>query len=199
MWCIFQRIMILIWTIHIREDANSHKVIWCNYLPNNLCTTVERTSQIYSGLRSSFSSMHVYLVLVAQSGAVFGVGFARSLLSSRKLHWSPSEHWNTTLTPAIRKHRPCFNYLIPGVKVSKSEFLIYASLHHRLCCFDNRASISSDEFPCRAILIRIWVDQTSVLSIGFKFPRRHQVGSWSLVIKFHPISYRIPEHHHYEE
>ena len=29
----------------------------------------------------------------SEGGAVFGVGFARSFLSCRKLHWSPFEHW----------------------------------------------------------------------------------------------------------
>ena len=28
----------------------------------------------------------------SEGGAAFGVGFARSLLSCRKLHWSPLEH-----------------------------------------------------------------------------------------------------------
>ena len=63
-----------------------------------------------------------------------------------------------------RNHCSCFNSLISGVKVSQSEFLIYASLRHRFQFF-YRASISSDESPCRTIPIRFSVAQTRVFSI----------------------------------
>ena len=53
--------------IDIREDASSHKAIWCKYLSSSLCTAVERTSQIDSGSLGSSSSTHSYLfALVAQ-------------------------------------------------------------------------------------------------------------------------------------
>ena len=60
-----------------------------------------------------------------------------TLVSSRTLSFcSPLvtfslSSFNTTLTPAIRNHCSCFNSIISRVSVSKSEFLIYASLHHR--------------------------------------------------------------------
>ena len=47
-------IPILFHRFDIREDANSHKVIWCKYLSSNLCTAVERASQMDSGLWGSF-------------------------------------------------------------------------------------------------------------------------------------------------
>ena len=39
-----------------REDANSHKVIWCKYLSRSFCTAVDWTSQTDSGLWRSFFS-----------------------------------------------------------------------------------------------------------------------------------------------
>ena len=64
---------------HSRRCHN-HKGIWCRNLWSNLCTAVERTSQMDSGLRGSFSSMHFYLlVLVVQRVVRFVVSvFARS-------------------------------------------------------------------------------------------------------------------------
>ena len=36
--------------VQVREDATNHMVIWCKYLSGNLCTAVERTSQMDTGL-----------------------------------------------------------------------------------------------------------------------------------------------------
>ena len=41
--------------------------------------------------------------------------------------------------------------------------------------FDNCASISSDEAPCRAILIRCWIARTHVFSICTDFPMHHRM------------------------
>ena len=104
----------------IREDANSHKVTQCKYRSRRLCTAVDLSS-------------HLFL------NALQPLSFCFPLIA---FCLSP---FNTTLTPAIRNRCSCFNSLILGVKVSQSEFLICASLHHRLQFFDNQASISSDE------------------------------------------------------
>ena len=82
----------------------------------------------------------------SEVGAAFGVGFARLLLSCRKLHWSPfehclfSSHWQQTPFPhstplkftATLNHCSCLDVLISGVEISQSKFLIYTSLHHLL-------------------------------------------------------------------
>ena len=74
-----------------------------------------------------------------------GSGFCtRSLLSCRKLHWSPFEHWlfffplvtntfssfNATQSLSILDHCSCFNFPVSGVKVSESKFVICTPLHH---------------------------------------------------------------------
>ena len=112
-------------------------------LSSSLCTAVEGTSQMDSDLWGSFSSTHFYLhVLVIQRVERFARSSSSlpetTLVSSRTLSFCfpliafSLTSFNTTLTPAIRNHCSCLNSLIPGVKVSQSEFLIYASLHHRL-------------------------------------------------------------------
>ena len=92
--------------IYIREDANTHKAIWCKYLSRS----------ILHGGRLNFSDcllplaffldtllLRVFEDCGSEGGAAFGVGFARSLLSCQKLHWSPfkhcpfSFHWNKHL------------------------------------------------------------------------------------------------------
>ena len=87
--------------INIREDANGHKVIWSKYLSSSLCTAVDLSSQTDSGLWGSFVLdallPRVFEVGGSEGGSAFGVGFARSLLSCRKLHWSPFEQWPSCL------------------------------------------------------------------------------------------------------
>ena len=56
---------ILTGRIHIREDANSHKVIWCKYLSRSFCTAVDWSLQMDSSLWSSFSSTHLHLFVLA--------------------------------------------------------------------------------------------------------------------------------------
>ena len=61
------------------------------------------------------------------------------------------------------------------------------------------ASISFDELPCRTILKQLWVDQTHVFLICTDFPEYHLMESLSKILRYHPISFRIPEHCRYEE
>ena len=63
---------------------------------------------------------------------------------------------------------------------------------------DNQVLFSFDESPGHTIPIRSWVSQTLVFLIWTILPRHHQVGFSSLIIKFRPISNRIPEYHHFE-
>ena len=132
--------------IDIRRDANSHKVIQCKYLSRNLCTAVDWSSQ--TGLQPlRFLFLDELLPLCvggSEDGAVFGVDFARSSLSCRKLHWSPLEHcpfpFHWLQTPCLLSiplshlrlvtlhlfqfsHFWCQNFV--------SKFLIYVFLHHR--------------------------------------------------------------------
>ena len=96
----------------------------------------------------SFSrrSLPHVLKLVAQRVTwLFGVGFARSWLSCRKLYWSPFEHWpcsfhwtntfssfDATQSLSILDRCSWLDSPMPGVKVSSSKFLIYTPHHHRL-------------------------------------------------------------------
>ena len=57
-------------------------------------------------------------------------------------------------TLATSNHCTLFDFLMSGVKISQSKFLIYTSLHHGFSTFDTWEPISSDEPPCRTILIR---------------------------------------------
>ena len=81
-----------------------------------------------------------------------------------------------------------------GVKVSD---LFFSSPW--FSTFDDWKPISSDESPCRTILIRFWADQTHVYSICTDFPRFHRMGFVSSIIEFRPILNRIPECCHFEE
>ena len=64
--------------IDIQEDANNHKVVSCKYLSGNLCTAIERTSQMGSPLRFFFLDALLPLCVGgSEGGAVLGVGVAR--------------------------------------------------------------------------------------------------------------------------
>ena len=155
----------------IWEDANGHK-----YLSRSLCTAVDSTSQTISGLWGSFSSTYFYLfVLVAQRVERFLVSVLHvvpetALRSSRTLSF---------FSPATRNHRPCLNFVISGVKFSKSKFSSFFFSSPSFSTSDNWSSISCDESPCHTILIRFWVDQTHVFSICTDFPEPHLMGYWS--------------------
>ena len=151
--------------IDIREDANTHKAIWCKYLSRS----------IYTASRLNFPDWFLPLTflvfdfyfgfwdLVSQRVARFLVSvFVRSLPSCRKLHWSPFEHcsflstsnkylssFNTTQSLVT-----CFNFLVSGVEnfVIEVSDLCFSSPSSSTS--DNWASTSSDEFPCRTIPIQ---------------------------------------------
>ena len=74
-------IPISFYRIDIREDANTHQAMWC--------TSTFR--QVFTRRLIEFLT-RVLEVGGSEGGAAFGVGFSRSSLSCRKLHWSPLEH-----------------------------------------------------------------------------------------------------------
>ena len=113
--------------IEIREDANTHKVISNKYLSNSTCTVVEEFCQSDFCLWRFFfsSALPPRVIDGSEGGAAFGVGFgAWSLLSYRKLHWSPFEHcpfffplvsfFNATWALSCS----CFDFPVCGVRVS---------------------------------------------------------------------------------
>ena len=61
------------------------------------------------------------------------------------------------------------------------------------------ASISSDESPCRTILIQFWGGWSHVFLTCTDFPRYHRMESLTSLVKLHPILHRIPEYYRYEE
>ena len=65
--------------------------------------------------------------------------------------------------------------------------------------FDSWEPISSDESPCRTILIRLGVDQTHVSSICTDRPRFHRMESLTWILKLRPVLHRIPECCHHRE
>ena len=105
----------------------------------------------------------------SESAAAFGVGFrARSLLSCRKLHWFPFEHWpfffplvTSTFPPStppipfrLLTTAPVSNVPCLASKFRNRSLLISTPLHHGFSTFDSCEPISSDESPCRTIPIR---------------------------------------------
>ena len=86
----------------IRENANTHKAIWCKYLSRSIYTAVDWISQtgfcFWQFLFLDTLLPRVFEDCGSEGGPAFGVGFAWSLLSCRKLHWSPLEHWPLLLS-----------------------------------------------------------------------------------------------------
>ena len=82
--------------IGTRSDANIHKAFACRYLSNNICTVVEEWTHGHFCLGYFSSSTHTstswYGWLRRCCGIVVWF-FTWSLLSCRKLHRSPCEHW----------------------------------------------------------------------------------------------------------
>ena len=99
------------------------------------------------------------------------------------LQWSPYEHW------------PFFFPLVTSTFTSFNAGWSLSSLDHCSCqsfvievsdlysssplfsTFENWASISSDESPCRTIPTVFWVDQTHVSSTCTDFPRCYRMDS----------------------
>ena len=140
-------ILIPICRIDIREDANNNKVIWCKNFQEVFAQLSIELPRLASAPDVSFSSVHFYLfVLVVQrvwSGfscrfrtlilvlpETATVSFRTQSFCFPLIALSLSS-FSTTLTPATLDHCSCYDFLMSGVKISKSKFLIYASLHHR--------------------------------------------------------------------
>ena len=77
--------------IGTQADPNIHIAIACKYTSNDICTVVEEWTHGYFCLGYFSSSTHVDLV--GRMARMAWRQCARSLLSGRKLHWSPCEHW----------------------------------------------------------------------------------------------------------
>ena len=109
---------------------------------------------------------------------------------------------NATQSPVTLEHCTCFDFLMSGVKISQSKFLICTTFHH---CFQpliiGRRTLLMNfhvvQFQYGFELVR--VDQTHVSSICTDFPEYHVVDSLSSTIKFRPILYQILEHCRHEE
>ena len=154
--------------IDTREDANIHKTFACKYLSNNICTGVEEWTHGYFRL-GYFSSSTLRPRDTVDSEGVAAVcsGFcARSWASWRKLQRSPCEHWpfpfrwkqipspsstpdnpSRFLTTAPVSILPCLASFVIEVSDRSSSSPLSS-------IFDNWASLSSDECPCRTILKR---------------------------------------------
>ena len=145
----------------------------------------------------------------SEDGAVFGVGFATLLfivpgnytclsflLSMDSKLPVTFQHHVDTLRFVTTAPVSILSFL--GVKVSQSEFLISASLHHRFQFFDRHASMFSDEFPCPKTLKQFFVDKTHVFLTWYKLSRTSS-GGILVIEKIHPISCRIPERRRCEE
>ena len=122
---------ILTFKTNIREDANSRsrarlsiglprRVLFPRCTSTSLCWWFKA----WSGFWCRFCTL-IFIVLETTCVSSRTLSFCFPLIA-----FSLSS-FNTTSTPAIRNHCSCFNSLISGVKVSQSEFLIYASLHRR--------------------------------------------------------------------
>ena len=86
-----------------------------------------------------------------------------------------------------------------GVKISQPKFLIYTSFHHRflMCDIGHRyllVNLHVIQFQYGLELLRLSYPQFCTDS-----PEDHLMEPSSLIIKFRPILYQIPEHYRYEE
>ena len=82
--------------LDIREDANTHKAISCKYFSNSISTSVNESHQglLLPLILLFFDTLRPRVIDGSEGVAASDVGFcARSLLSCRKLHWFPFEHW----------------------------------------------------------------------------------------------------------
>ena len=147
--------------IDTREDANIHKAIACKCLLNNICTVVEEWHHGCFCLGYFSSPTHFDLVTrVARKvwrhcGLVFGhdrhshAGNCIGLLSNTGLFLSTGGRYLVLL------QRHSSPVLFMFFRVWRQNFLIEVSDLYSSSplssIFDNWASISSDECPCRTI------------------------------------------------
>ena len=177
---------------------------------------VMRKQTLVSSLTTRYfsSSTHFDLVirLAQKAWRQCVLVFVRdSWVSWGKLHRSPCEHWPFSfhwsqipvlpVTFRFLTTAPDSILLCPASKFRKRSFwsFLLFTIVFFLKKIDNWVSISSDESPCRTIPIRFWVTQTHVFLICTILPRYRQVESLSLIIKFRPTLYRIPEYRHFED
>ena len=116
---------------------------------NNICTVVEEWHHGYFCLGYFFSSTHFDLVTLRAQNVwwLWVLVFAHDryshaencigLLSNTGLFLSTGNKYlfflqRHTQTPVILDHCSCFDFLVSGVKVPLSKFLIYSTLHHCL-------------------------------------------------------------------
>ena len=121
----------------------------------------------------------------SESVASFGIEFCtRSLLSCRKLPWSPFVHWPSS--SHWKKHFPPpplnpFRFLTTAVFLFSclaSDLSFWSILLSTIVFNFWKLGVDIlDEFPCRTILTRFWVDQTHVFSICTDFPGHHRMES----------------------
>ena len=173
--------------IDTQVDANIHKAIACKYLSDNICKVVGEWHYGYFCLGYFFSSTHFDLVtlraqkvwrlwvLVFAHDRYSHAGNCIGLLSSTGLFLSIG---NRHLFLVQRQFIPFDSLSLLLIQFShawRQSFVIAVSdlfsSSPWFSMFDNWASISSDESPCRTIPIQFWVPQTNVFSICTDFPR----------------------------
>ena len=123
--------------------------------------------------------------------AVVCSGFcARSWASCQKLHWFPFEYWPLFLSTGKSDHCSCFNFPVPGVKVSQSKFLIFTPLHHCLpfLIIGHRyllMNLNVEKFQCGSELRGLAYSQFCT-----DFPRYHRTESFDTDSRTssHPVS-----------
>ena len=122
-----------------RSRASTFRIIPARLSKNDTMVPCTSDTSLPQHTSTSWQSR-----LEKRGGFGFGFFFAQSLLSCRKLHWSPFEHWpfsfhwwqipfppfNATQSRSILDHCSCFNSPVSGVQVSLSKFLIQTPLHH---------------------------------------------------------------------
>ena len=187
--CLLTYNPLLLWKIRTRVDANIHKAFACKYPANNICTVVEQWTVGYSlprillfldtlRPRDTVGSDRLCVLvfaydlvsrggncngLLATTGLFLSTGNRYLFLLQRRL--VPFDSWPLLLFRFSRVWRQSF-------VIEVSDLYSYSPLSS---ISDYWASISSDRFPCRTILIRFWVDQTHVFSICTDFPRYHRM------------------------
>ena len=105
----------------------------------------------------------------------------------------------TLVCPLILDHSGLLITSISGPKILISNVLLDTSLHHRLQSVIIRSCFLLMNLQVIQFQYGLEFLRLSYFSICTILPRCHQMGFSSLIIKFHPISNRIPEYHHFDE
>ena len=105
----------------------------------------------------------------------------------------------TLFCSLILDHDVSFIISVSGSRSLISCVLVDTSFHHRFQSVIIRYYFLLMNLQVVQFQKQSWVSQTLEFLICTILPRRHQEESLSFIVKFHPISNRIPKYLHFDE